>query len=145
MGVAELLKKRKEELAKKNLEEGRLYFQEFLKNDDVVTVTEGLAYLILKRGNGEKAGLEDRFECSYIGRNIKGIVFDSSFKKKDATIFLLSRLIKAYQIVIPQLEMGTKFIMVTSCDYAYKDQYVSQEIGPNSSLVFEVELMKIIR
>ncbi|WP_010249713.1 FKBP-type peptidyl-prolyl cis-trans isomerase [Myroides injenensis] len=145
MGVAELLRKRKEALAKKNLEEGRLYLQEFLKNDEVISVAEGLAYLILERGNGEKAGLDDRFECSYIGRNIKGVVFDSSSKKSDATVFLLNKLIKAYQIVVPQLEMGTKFIMVASCDYAYKDQYISQEIGPNSSLIFEVELKGIIK
>lgn len=145
MGVAEILKKRKEELANKNLLEGKDYFSKFRESSDVVITSEGIAYEILARGNGEFISLDDKFECHYHGTNIKGEVFDSSIEKGKSAIFTLSKLIKAYQIVVPKLPIGTKFKMITPPEFAYKEEHISKEIGPNSTLIFEVELLRIIK
>lgn len=145
MGVAELLKKRKEELANKNLLEGKAFLNEFSKLDNVVFLPEGIVYQVLSLGTGEFIGLEDRFECNYIGTNIQGDVFDSSIQRGKPALFNLNKLIKAYQIVVPKLPIGTKFKMVTPADFAYKEEHISKEIGPNSTLIFEVELIRIVR
>lgn len=145
MGVAEILKKRKEELANKNLIEGKEYISKFCESSDVVVLPEGIAYEILTFGNGELISLDDKFECHYHGTNIKGEVFDSSVNRGKTAVFTLSKLIKAYQLVVPKLPIGTKFKMVTPSEFAYKGEHISKEIGPNSTLIFEVELLQIIK
>lgn len=145
MGVAEILKKRKEELANKNLIEGKAFIDEFSKSPNVVVLPEGIAYEVLNLGNGEFVSLDSKFECHYHGTNIKGEIFDSSVERGKSAVFTLNKLIKAYQIVVPLLPIGTKFKMVTPSEFAYKEDHISKEIGPNSTLIFEIELLQIIK
>lgn len=144
MGVAELLKKRKEELANRNLLEGEKFLKEFSKLENVVVLPEGIVYQVLSLGTGEFIKLEDKFECHYEGVNVNGDVFDSSILKGKPAVFKLNKLIKAYQIVVPKLPIGTKFKMVTPAEYAYREEHISKEIGPNSTLIFEVELLRAV-
>lgn len=141
MSVAELLKKRKEQLEQKNKEEGAKYLEEYVKNEGVIVLPSGIAYEILSLGEGEKVELSDRIECHYQGTNIKGEVFDSSINRGKSATFNISKLIVAYQQVVPLLPIGTKFRMVTPPEYAYREEHISKEIGPYSTLIFEVELL----
>lgn len=141
MSVAELLKKRKEQLEQKNKEEGTKYLEEYVKNEGVIVLPSGIAYEILSLGEGEKVEPSDRIECHYQGTNIKGEVFDSSINRGKSATFNLSKLIVAYQQVVPLLPIGTKFRMVTPPEYAYREEHISKEIGPYSTLIFEVELL----
>ncbi|MDM1528074.1 FKBP-type peptidyl-prolyl cis-trans isomerase [Myroides odoratimimus] len=141
MSVAELLRKRKEQLEKKNREEGTKYLQEYVNKDGVILLPSGVAYEIIVLGKGDKVDLSDRIECHYHGTNINGEVFDSSINRGKPASFDLNKLILAYQQVVPLLPIGTKFRMVTPPECAYRDQHVSKEIGPYSTLIFEVELL----
>ncbi|MDM1397407.1 FKBP-type peptidyl-prolyl cis-trans isomerase [Myroides odoratimimus] len=141
MSVAELLRKRKEQLEKKNREEGTKYLQEYVNKDGVILLPSGVAYEIIVLGKGDKVDLSDRIVCHYHGTNINGEVFDSSINRGKPASFDLNKLILAYQQVVPLLPIGTKFRMVTPPECAYRDQHISKEIGPYSTLIFEVELL----
>lgn len=143
MSVADLLRKKRELLGLTNKEEGNEFLKNFSAKENVVILPSGIAYEILVEGTGEKACLSDKVECHYHGTNIKGEVFDSSVERGVPAVFTLRKLILAYQEVVPLLSIGTKFRMVTPPDYAYRDEYLSKEIGPYSTLVFEVELIAI--
>ncbi|MDR2221322.1 MAG: FKBP-type peptidyl-prolyl cis-trans isomerase [Flavobacteriaceae bacterium] len=143
MSVAELLKKRKEQLEQKNKEEGSAYLKTFITTKNVTVLPSGIAYQVHVLGTGNKATLADKVECHYHGTNVSRQVFDSSIERGKPAIFNLSKLIAAYQQVIPLLPMGTKFTMVTPPEYAYKDEHINKEIGPYSTLIFEIELLSI--
>ncbi|WP_121966292.1 FKBP-type peptidyl-prolyl cis-trans isomerase [Myroides sp. N17-2] len=143
MSVADLLRKKRELLELKNKEEGKEYLKNFSAKEDVITLVSGIAYEILSVGTGVNASLSDKVECHYHGTNIRGEVFDSSIERGLPAVFNLSKLILAYQEVVPLLPMGTKFRMVTPPEYAYRDENKSKEIGPYSTLIFEVELISI--
>ncbi|MDM1044788.1 FKBP-type peptidyl-prolyl cis-trans isomerase [Myroides sp. 1354] len=143
MSVAELLKKKRELLEQTNKEEGAIFLAQFSQRANVVVLPSGISYEILTLGEGERATVEDAIVCHYTGTNVKGEVFDSSIQRGTPSTFKIKKLIKAYQEVVPLLPMGTKFIMVTPPEYAYKEEHISKEIGPYSTLQFEVELMAI--
>jgi|GEM_PF-2736461 len=143
MGVAELLKKRKEQLEQANREEGARYLAAFALGENVVVLPSGIAYEILSLGNGDKPTLDTTIVCHYSGTNVKGEVFDSSIDRGKPSTFAIKKLIKAYQEVVPLMPIGTKFRMVTPPEYAYKEEHISKQIGPYSTLIFEVELIAI--
>lgn len=143
MSVADLLRKKRELLEQKNKEEGNLFLAEFSSKDNVIVLPSGIAYEILVEGKGVKPTLEDKIECHYHGTNIYGEVFDSSIERGTPATFNLSKLILAYQQVVPLLPIGTKFKMVTPPEYAYREEHISKTIGPYSTLIFEVELLDI--
>lgn len=144
MSVAELLKKKREQLEQINKEEGALFLASFATRDNTIVLPSGIAYEIIIKGTGAKATLTDRVVCHYHGTNIKGEVFDSSIERGKPATFALNKLILAYQEVVPLLPMGTTFKMVTPPEYAYREEHISKEIGPYSTLIFEVELLEII-
>ena len=143
MSVAELLKRKREQLEQTNKEEGAIFLAQFSQRANVVVLPSGISYEILTLGEGERATVEDAIVCHYTGTNVKGEVFDSSIQRGTPSTFKLKKLIKAYQEVVPLLPMGTKFSMVTPPEYAYKEEHISKEIGPYSTLQFEVELIAI--
>ena len=143
MGVAELLLKRKQEQAKKNLEEGIAFQEENAKNPNVVTLPSGLQYEILIEGTGEKPKAADKVKCHYHGTTIKGTVFDSSVQRGQPATFPLNRVIKGWTEGLQLMNTGSKFRFVIPPGLAYGEEQISKEIGPNSTLIFEVELLGI--
>jgi len=142
MGVAEILLKRKQELAAKNLAEGKNYIKEFSKANEVIVHESGVAYKVLSKGAGEKPLLTDTVTCHYHGTNIKGEVFDSSVERGNPATFQINKLIKGWQNIMPLLEIGTKAMLVIPAGLAYGEEQISKEIGPNSTLIFEIELLE---
>lgn len=145
MGVAELLLKRKQELAARNLEEGAAYENTFRNETGVIELNEGVLYKVVEEGTGLKPTAGDRVRCHYHGINIKGEVFDSSYERSTPAEFSIAKLIRGWQLVMPLLSEGTKARLVIPSKLAYGEEQVSKEIGPNSTLVFDVELLNIIR
>ncbi|WP_158963160.1 FKBP-type peptidyl-prolyl cis-trans isomerase [Myroides fluvii] len=143
MGVAELLKKKREQLEQTNKEEGTVFLAAFSQRAGVVVLPSGIAYEIIALGAGLKATLGQSIVCHYTGTNVRGEVFDSSVQRGTPSTFKLNKLIKAYQEIVPLLPMGTHFIMVVPPEYAYKEEHISKAIGPYSTLKFEVELLEI--
>ncbi|WBV55962.1 FKBP-type peptidyl-prolyl cis-trans isomerase [Chryseobacterium sp. Chry.R1] len=143
MGVADMLFKRKKELAEKNLNEGKAFMEENAKKDGVVTLPSGLQYEIITEGNGAQPKAKDTVKCHYHGTTIKGEVFDSSVKRGTPASFPLNRVISGWTEALQLMPVGSKWRLFLPPNLAYGEEQISKEIGPNSTLIFEVELLGI--
>lgn len=144
MGVAELLLKKKTELAAKNLAEGIAFMEENSAKEGVVTTDSGLQYEIMVEGEGVKPALEDTVLCHYHGTNLAGEVFDSSVQRKKPAAFPLNKVIKGWTEAVQLMPVGSKWKLIVPAHLAYGKEQISKELGPNSTLVFEVELLGIL-
>ncbi len=144
MGVAELLLKRKQELAAKNTSQGEIYRNNFANETDVVKLQSGVLYKIMEQGSGILPDVTSKVRCHYHGTNIYGEVFDSSVERGKPADFQISKLIQGWQEVMPLLNVGSKAKIVIPPDAAYGDQQLSKKIGPFSTLIFEVELLEVL-
>jgi FKBP-type peptidyl-prolyl cis-trans isomerase FklB len=144
MGVAELLLKRKQELTAKNVNEGEVFRTNFELEINVVKLESGVLYRIIEHGSGILPTMDSKVQCHYHGTNIYGEVFDSSVERGKPADFQISKLIKGWQEVMPLLKVGSKAKIVIPPDAAYGDQQISKEIGPQSTLIFEVELLEVL-
>lgn len=143
MGVADLLFRRKKEQAEKNLNEGKAFMEENGKKQGVITLPSGLQYEILTEGSGEKPKVTDTVKCHYHGTTIKGDVFDSSVNRGVPASFPLNRVIQGWTEALQLMPVGSKWKLVIPPHLAYGEEQISKEIGPNSTLIFEVELLGI--
>ncbi|WP_261509749.1 FKBP-type peptidyl-prolyl cis-trans isomerase [Chryseobacterium paludis] len=143
MGVADMLFKRKKELAEKNLNDGKAFMEENAKKDGVVTLPSGLQYEIITEGSGAQPKAKDTVKCHYHGTTIKGDVFDSSVKRGTPASFPLNRVISGWTEALQLMTVGSKWRLFLPPNLAYGEEQISKEIGPNSTLIFEVELLGI--
>lgn len=143
MGVADILFKRKKELAEKNLNEGNAYLAENAKREGVISLPSGLQYEIIVEANGNKPSPTDVVTCHYHGYNIKNEVFDSSVERGKPASFGLNKVIQGWTEALQLMSVGSKYRLFLPAHLAYGEQQISKEIGPNSTLIFEVELLGI--
>ncbi|WP_124642948.1 FKBP-type peptidyl-prolyl cis-trans isomerase [Amniculibacterium aquaticum] len=143
MGIADLLFKRKQEATAKNLADGEKFRAENAENPNVTTLESGLQYEILVDAEGDKPKATDTVKCHYHGTTIKGEVFDSSVKRGQPASFPLNRVISGWTEGLQLMSVGSKWKFTIPPHLAYGDQQISKEIGPNSTLIFEVELLGI--
>lgn len=143
MGVADMLFKRKKELAEKNLNAGKAFMEENAKKEGVVTLPSGLQYEIITEGNGAQPKAKDTVKCHYHGTTINGDVFDSSVKRGTPALFPLNRVISGWTEALQLMPVGSKWRLFLPPNLAYGEEQISKEIGPNSTLIFEVELLGI--
>lgn len=108
----------------------------------VVTLPDGLQYKVLTNGTGPKPTTTDSVVCNYKGTLIDGTEFDSSYKRGQPATFPVGRVIKGWTEALQLMPVGSKWQLVIPSDLAYGDRGQGP-IGPNSTLVFEVELMSI--
>lgn len=144
MGVAELLLKRKEELANKNKVEGANFREEFSKKEGVIQTESGLLYEIITMGDGPLPKMTDKVLCHYHGTNIEGEVFDSSVQRKVPASFPLENVIKGWAEGVMLMPVGSKFRLVISPELGYKNREISKELGPQSTMIFEIDLLAIM-
>lgn len=143
MGIADLLLKKKKALAEKNLKEGQEFQKEFGKKENTITLESGLQYEILVESEGKKPNSIDTVICHYHGTTIDDVVFDSSVLRKQPATFPLNRVIKGWTEALQLMSTGSKWKLVIPPHLAYGEDQISKEIGPNSTLIFEVELLGI--
>lgn len=143
MGIADKLFNMKKEKAEANLKAG----EEFLaKNKDKAEVTalpSGLQYEVITMGEGAKPTEFNKVTCHYHGTLIDGTVFDSSVKRGQPAAFPLNMVIKGWTEGLQLMPVGSKFRFFIPPHLGYGDRQVSAEIGPNSTLIFDVELLDI--
>jgi FKBP-type peptidyl-prolyl cis-trans isomerase len=144
MGVADLLFKRKKELAEKNSLEGIAFREEFAKKDGVIELESGLLYEVITMGDGPMPTLKDKVLCHYHGTNINGEVFDSSVQRKVPASFPLENVIKGWAEGVMLMPVGSKFRLVVPPHLGYKDREISKELGPQSTMIFEIDLLAIM-
>ncbi|WP_085536815.1 FKBP-type peptidyl-prolyl cis-trans isomerase [Massilibacteroides vaginae] len=111
----------------------------------VVALPSGLQYQILTKGTGAKPTATDSVKCHYHGTLINGEVFDSSVERGEPAVFGVSQVIRGWVEALQLMEVGSKWRLFIPSDLAYGEQGAGGSIGPNSTLIFDVELLDIIK
>jgi len=143
MSVSEKLRALFESKSKANLEAGQAFLSENALRPGVTSLESGRQYEIIQAGDGPKPGPTQVVKCHYHGTLIDGRVFDSSVQRGQPASFPLNRVIPGWTEALQLMGVGSKWKLFLPPHLAYGDRQVSAEIGPNSTLVFEVELLGI--
>ena len=143
MGIADKLFQMKSAKAEANLKEGNEFMVKNKLKSGVTTLASGLQYEILQEGSGDKPKATDTVTCHYHGTLINGTVFDSSVQRGQSASFPLNRVISGWTEALQLMSVGSKWRLFLPPDLAYGEQQAGSHIGPNSTLIFEVELMGI--
>jgi FKBP-type peptidyl-prolyl cis-trans isomerase FklB len=130
-------------LGNKNKTEGDAFLAANKSKDGVVALPSGLQYKILKEGSGPKPTASDSVVCNYKGTLLDGTEFDSSYKRGQPATFPVGQVIKGWTEALQLMPVGSKWQLFVPSDLAYGPRSPGGEIGPNSTLVFEVELLSI--
>jgi FKBP-type peptidyl-prolyl cis-trans isomerase FklB len=126
-----------------NKTEGAAFLAANKSKEGVVTLPSGLQYKILTAGTGPKPTAGDSVKCNYRGTLINGTEFDSSYKRGQPATFAVGQVIKAWTEALQLMPVGSKWQLFVPADLAYGEHGAGAEIGPNATLIFEVELLSI--
>ncbi|MGY6554726.1 MAG: FKBP-type peptidyl-prolyl cis-trans isomerase [Wenzhouxiangella sp.] len=129
--------------ATENLEAGRAFLAENRENPDVQETDSGLQFRVVEEGSGRSPGPSDRVTVHYRGTLINGVEFDSSFARNQPATFALNQVIPGWTEGLQLMQEGAVFEFFIPADLAYGDQGRPGPIGPNSTLIFEVELIEV--
>ena len=125
-------------------EAGNKFLEENKKQEGVITLPSGLQYKILKNGNGPKPKASDTVKCHYEGRLINGAIFDSSIRRGEPAEFPVSGVIAGWVEALQLMNTGSKWQLYIPSELAYFSHGAGQSIGPNETLIFDVELLDIV-
>jgi FKBP-type peptidyl-prolyl cis-trans isomerase FklB len=131
------------ELGEKNAEAGKKFLEENKKKEGVKTTASGLQYKVLKEGTGDSPKETDTVITNYKGTVLDGTEFDSSYKRNEPASFPVNRVIKGWTEALQLMKPGAKYQLFIPSNLAYGERAVGEKIGPNSTLIFEVELVGI--
>ena len=129
--------------AAKNAEEGEAFLATNKEKEGVMTTESGLQYEIMKEGDGPKPIDGQSVKCTYHGTLIDGTVFDSSVERGDTATFNINQVIPGWTEALKLMSVGSKWKLYLPSNLAYGERGAGQDIGPNSTLIFEVELVGI--
>lgn len=130
-----------------NIEKGKQFLEENKKRPEVVTLPSGLQYEIIKEGDptAVRAKATDRVECHYEGTLIDGTLFDSSIKRGQPATFGVNQVIPGWVEALQLMPEGAKWKLYIPSDLAYGARGAGEMIPPHSTLIFEVELLKVLK
>lgn len=131
--------------AQANLETGQAFLAANANRPDVVVLPSGLQYRVLASGNGAMPGPDDRVRVHYHGTLIDGTVFDSSVQRGEPAEFPLEGVIPGFREAISMMRVGDRWQVFLPAALAYGEAGAGGDIGPNQALVFEIELLDIVR
>lgn len=143
MGISDLLFKKKQEEAAANLKAGEDFLAANKDKEGVTALPSGLQYEVLVQGDGPKPTANNSVTCHYHGTLINGTVFDSSVQRGKPATFPLNAVIKGWTEGVPLMNVGSKYRFYIPAHLAYGERQVSAQIGANSTLIFDVELLGI--
>jgi FKBP-type peptidyl-prolyl cis-trans isomerase len=128
----------------KNLEEGRVFLKENMEKEGITTTDSGLQYEVLSKGEGKKPKSTDTVKVHYKGTLLDGTEFDSSYSRGEPTSFPLNGVIPGWTEGLQLMPVGSKYKFFIPSNLAYGPRGAGPKIGPNATLVFEVELLEIL-
>ena len=131
--------------AKKTKEEGEKFLAENKSKKDVFTTESGLQYQVVTEGTGDKPNATDKVKVHYTGTLLDGTKFDSSVDRGEPMEFPVNGVIKGWTEVLQLMPVGSKYIVWIPSDLAYGERGAGQDIKPNSTLKFEIELLEIVK
>jgi len=126
-----------------NKKEGEAFLAANKTKDGVVALPSGLQYKIITAGTGPKPTASDSVVCNYRGTLIDGKEFDSSYKRGQPATFPVSGVIKGWTEALQLMPVGSKWQLFVPSELAYGERGTGADIGPNATLIFEVELLSI--
>jgi FKBP-type peptidyl-prolyl cis-trans isomerase FklB len=141
MGVADKLAEMKAAKAAANLQAGQDFLATNKQRAGVVETASGLQYEVFTEGTGPKPQASNTVTCHYHGTLIDGTIFDSSVQRGQPASFPLNRVIKGWTEGLQLMPAGSKYRFFIPPQLAYGSSQVSAQIGPNSTLIFDVELI----
>ena len=140
----ESLNKQRAEQGKAHKEAGEKYLTENAKKDGVDTLPSGLQYKVLQEGNGKKPSAKDSVKCHYEGFLIDGTVFDSSVQRGEPAVFGLQQVIAGWTEGLQLMQEGAKYRFFIPYRLAYGEGGAGSSIPPFATLIFDVELIKVM-
>ena len=126
-----------------NKQAGDAFMTQNKTKEGVVTLPDGLQYKILKEGTGRKPTENDSVECNYKGTLVDGTEFDSSYKTGKPATFAVKSVIPGWREALKLMPEGSKWQLVIPPELAYGQRGAGKEIGPNATLVFELDLLTV--
>ena len=126
-----------------NLDAGKKFLAENKTKQGVKVLPDGLQYIVIKEGTGSKPTANDTVSVNYHGTLIDGTVFDSSVERGEPAEFPVGAVIKGWTEALQLMSVGSKYKLFIPADLAYGDRAAGPKISANSTLIFEVELLKI--
>jgi len=126
----------------RNKREGEAFFAENAKKEGVITLPSGLQYKVLKKGDGKLPTTDDVVTCNYQGTLLNGTEIDSSYKRKEPTAMPVKGVIPGLAQALQLMPVGSKWRLFVPPQLSYGDR-ATPGFGPNSTLIFEVELLSI--
>ncbi len=127
----------------KNKEAGEKFLAENKSKDGVITTASGLQYKVIKMGDGPKPTSTDKVKVHYRGTLIDGKQFDSSYDRGEPAVFPVTGVIPGWTEALQLMPVGSKWEVYLPASIAYGERGAGQDIGPNSTLIFTVELLGI--
>ena len=143
--VTEFLQRQQAEAGKAVREEGERYLAENAQKEGVTVLPSGLQYVVLTEGTGAKPKATDRVKCHYEGRLTDGTVFDSSYRRGEPAVFPLNGVIAGWTEGVQLMGEGAKFRFFIPYQLAYGERGAGQSIPPYAALVFDVELIEVVK
>ena len=143
--INEYLQNLEEEMTKAAREAGEKFLEENKKNEGVKVTASGLQYVVEKEGEGAQPTATDEVTVHYTGKLLNGQVFDSSVQRGEPATFPLNRVIPGWTEGVQLMKEGAKYTFFIPSDLAYGPHGIPNAIPPHSTLIFEVELIKVIK
>lgn len=134
---------KRKELGEKNKVEGPAFLAENKTKPGVVTTPSGLQYKIINEGEGTPPKATDRVKVHYKGTLVDGTEFDSSYKRGQPAAFTVNGVIKGWQEALQMMKPGAKWELFIPSELAYGERGAGNNIGPNATLIFQVELLSV--
>jgi len=143
--IQEYLKELTEKKAAEIKAVGQKFLEENKKNANVKETASGLQYVVEKEGTGAQPSATDEVTVHYTGKLLDGTVFDSSVNRGEPATFPLNRVIPGWTEGVQLMKEGAKYTFFIPSDLAYGPQGVPNAIPPHSTLIFDVELIKVVK
>ena len=138
-----LLAEQQAKQAEANKKASEAFLAENAKKEGVVTLESGLQYKVLQKGDGKKPKASDTVEVHYTGKLIDGKVFDSSVARGTPATFPVNGVIRGWTEALQLMPAGSKWTLYIPSELAYGEHGAGRDIGPNATLVFDVELLDV--
>lgn len=129
--------------SQQNVEKGKMFLEKNKTVKGVTTLPNGLQYMVLKSANGAMPQATDTVKVHYHGVLIDGTVFDSSVDRGQPASFALNRVIPGFREAITRMNVGSKWRVFVPSELAYGERGAGGKIGPNETLIFDIELLAV--
>ena len=143
--ISGYLQEEKARVAETNKAEGEAFLAKNSKKNGIIVTESGLQYEVIKEGDGEKPTANNTVKVDYTGTTIDGKVFDSSVQRGQPASFPVKGVIKGWTEGLQLMTVGSKYKFYIPSDLAYGERGSGAKIGPNATLIFEVELLEIVK